>query len=77
MASLIRSHRHRFQIRSFETKERIMTLEQQIYELQTELRCCELTCSERKQSEIELARMLRKKARRDQENAGWKPEIPT
>ncbi len=54
-----------------------MTLEQQIYELQTELRCCELTRRERKEAEFELAKAIEKKAERDREIGNWTLEIPT
>lgn len=54
-----------------------MTLEQQIYELQTELRCCDLTSYERQETETELAKVIQAKSERDQAIARWKLEIPT
>lgn len=51
-----------------------MTLEQQIYELETELRCCELTHQERKNTELELTKAIEQKAQRDAEISGWSIE---
>ena len=45
----------------------MITLEQQIYELQSELRGCRMTCRERADAEIELANAIVQQAKCDAE----------